>query len=159
MSRPISLATSLLVLAYTVAQTASAGEQVLEFRLVVKPVEMKSFEAPNVDGQVVALMKMHGVAFFKDGRVASKDFIFNTDFNKGSGPFFGYSTYQFEDGSTITARFAGTQRTGQPMRGDYTIVSGTGVFAGAKGTGAFDSVPHKLTGANLFSGRFVVTTP
>lgn len=138
---------------------AAAGEQTLEFRLVVMPVEAKTLEAPSVAGQAVSLMKMHGVAFFKDGRVAAKDFIFNTDFNRGSGPFFGYSTYQFEDGSTITARFAGTQRAGQPMHGDYTIESGTGVFAGAKGTGAFDSAPHKLTGANLFNGRLSITMP
>jgi len=109
--------------------------------------------------QNVALMKMHGVAFFKDGRVASKNFVFNVDYNKGAGPFFGYSTYQFEDGSSITARFAGTQRTGQPVHGEYTVLSGTGTYAGAKGTGTFDAVPHKLTGANLLSGKFSITTP
>ena len=94
---------------------------------------------------------MHGVAFFKDGRVASKEFIYNSDSNKGSGPFFGYSTCQFEDGSTITARFGGTQRAGQPIHGEYTVLSGSGVYAGAKGTGSFDGVAHKLTGANLLN--------
>jgi len=112
-----------------------------------------------VEGQVVLLSKAHGVAFFKDGRVASKDFIFSSDYNKGSGPFFGYSTYQFEDGSSITARFAGTQRAGQMTHGEYTVISGTGAYAGAKGTGSFDGVPHKLTGANLLNGKFTITTP
>jgi hypothetical protein len=56
--------------------------------------------------------KFYGAAFFKDGHVAAKEFVFAGDFNKGSGPFYGYSTYQFEDGSTITARFAGTSRAG-----------------------------------------------
>lgn len=103
---------------------------------------------------------MYGAAFFKDGRVASKEFIFSGDFSKGSGPFLGYSTYQFEDGSTIVARFAGTQRAGQPVHGDYTVVSGTGVYAGAKGTGSFDSAPHKFTGGvSLVNGKFAVTTP
>jgi hypothetical protein len=139
--------------------TASAGEHVLEFKLVVRPVEAKTLEAPNIDGQIVLLNKMSGVAFFKDGRVASKDFIYSADYNKGAGPFFGYSTYQFEDGSSITARFAGTERAGQPTHGDYTVISGTGKYAGAKGTGSFDSVSTKLTSASLLNGKFNITTP
>jgi hypothetical protein len=136
-----------------------AAEHNLEFKLVVMPVEVKSFEIANVEGQNVSLMKMSGVAFFKDGRVASKNFVFNIDYNKGTGPFFGYSTYQFEDGSSVTARFAGTQRAGQPIHGEYTVLSGTGVYSGAKGTGTFDSAPHKLTGANLLNGKLSLTTP
>ncbi len=159
MSKHKSTAVVLAVLAFTLGQPAAAGEHNLEFKLVVKPIEVKSLEAANVEGQSVAVMKMHGVAFFKDGRVASKDFVYSSDFNKGSGPYFGYSTYQFEDGSTITARFAGTQRAGQPTHGEYTVLSGSGVYAGAKGSGSFDSVAHKLTGASLLSGKFSITTP
>ena len=146
-------ATSLL------AQQVGAAEHNLDFKLVVMPVEVKSVDISNVEGQNVSLMKMTGVAYFKDGRVASKNFVFNVDYNKGSGPFFGYSTYQFEDGSSITARFAGTQRAGQPIHGEYTVLSGTGVYSGAKGTGTFDAAPHKLTGANLLNGKFSITTP
>src|SRR5437773_5224711 len=159
MSKQTPAAVVLTVLACAFGQVATAGEQVLEFKLVVKAIAVKSLEAPNIEGQSVTLTKMHGVAFFKDGRVASKEFIFNTDYNKGSGPFFGYSTYQFEDGSSITARFAGTARAGQPTHGEYTVISGTGVYAGAKGTGTFDGVPSKLTGANLLNGKFTITTP
>jgi hypothetical protein len=159
MSKYTLHAVALAVLGFTLGQEVAAAEHTLEFKLVTKPIEVKTLEASNIEGQSVGLMKMHGVAFFKDGRVASKDFIYNYDFNKGSGPYFGYSTYQFEDGSTITARFAGTQRAGQPLHGEYTVLSGTGTYAGAKGSGFFDSVPHKLTGANLFSGKFSITTP
>ena len=159
MSKQTPAAVVLTVLVCALGQSAIAGEQVLEFKLVVKPIEVKSLEAPNVDGQVVLLNKMYGVAFFKDGRVASKDFIFSADYNKGSGPFFGYSTYQFDDGSSITARFVGTQRAGQLVHGEYTVTSGTGAYAGAKGTGTFDGVAHKLPGANLLNGKFTITTP
>ena len=159
MSKQSPAAVILTALVCGFGQAATAAEHILEFKLVVRPIDVKSLEAPNIEGQSVTLMKMHGVAFFKDGRVASKEFIFNTDYNKGSGPFFGYSTYQFEDGSSITARFAGTARAGQPTHGEYTVISGTGVYAGAKGTGTFDGVPSKLTGANLLNGKFTITTP
>lgn len=141
------------------AQSASAADQVLDFKLVTRPVDVKALDHKAVDGQSVGTGKYFGVANFKDGRTASKDFIFSWDFNKGNGPFFGYSTYTFEDGSSITARFAGTLRAGQPMHGEYTIVSGSGVYAGAKGSGVFDAMPHKLAEGNLYSGRLMVTTP
>ena len=80
-----------------------AADHNLEFRLVVMPVEVKTFEIANVEGQNVSLMKMAGVAFFKDGRVAAKNFVFNNDYNKGSGPFYGYSTYQFEAQHVVAA--------------------------------------------------------
>jgi hypothetical protein len=143
----------------TAGPVAVAAEHNLEFRLVVMPVEAKSFEIANIEGQNVSLTKMNGVAFFKDGRVAAKHFVFQVDYNKGSGPFYGYSTYTFEDGSSITARFAGTQRAGQPAHGEYTVLSGTGTYAGAKGSGSFDSAPHKLSGASLLNGKFSLTTP
>ena len=138
---------------------AFAADHELEFKLVVMPVEVKNFEVANVDGQNVQLSRMTGVAYFKDGRVASKNFVYNSDLNKGSGPYYGYSTYQFEDGATLTARFSGTLRAGQPAHGEYTILSGTGAYAGAQGRGSFDAVPHKLAGANVFNGKFSFTTP
>ena len=139
--------------------TVRAAEQQLEFKLVTMPVEVKNYEVANFEGQNVVLLKARGVAYLKDGRIASKEFVHSGDIGKGSGPFFGYSTYTFEDGSTLSARYAGTQRAGQPVHGDYTVVGGTGIFAGAKGTGSFDAVPHKLKGASLFDGRFAITTP
>lgn len=155
-----TLAVSMVALSgFMAGPGAVAAEHSLEFRLVIMPVEVKTFEIPNIEGQNVSLMKMNGVAIFKDGRVAAKNFIFQVDYSKGSGPFFGYSTYTFEDGSSITARFAGTQRTGQPVHGEYTVLSGTGAYVGVKGSGTFDGAPHKLTGANLLNGKFSLTTP
>ncbi len=56
-----------------------------------------------------------------DGRVASKDFVYSRDQSKGTGPYSGYSTYTFEDGSTITARFTGNARGPGQSRGDYAV--------------------------------------
>jgi hypothetical protein len=153
------LNTALVAMICQVGHPAFAEEHNLEFKLITKTIDPRAIEIPNVGGQLVILNKAFGTAYFKDGRVAAKDFVFSADFNKGSGPFYGYSTYQFEDGSTITARFSGVSVAGQMLRGDYMVISGSGMYAGAKGTGSFDGVPHKLTGASLYNGKFSITTP
>jgi hypothetical protein len=137
---------------------AFAGEQVLEFKLVTKLLSPTVLEAANIEGQTMIASKAVGVAYFKDGRVAAKDFIVTIDVRNGSGPYRGYSTYTFEDGSSITASFTG-ERKGGESHGVYTIVSGIGIYANATGTGSFDSVPTKFKDATLYNGKFDVKTP
>ena len=140
------------------ASTVQAGEQILEFKLVTKPIDYKITEVANVEGQSVASGKLFGVAYFKDGRIAVKDFVNSADLLKGAGSSHGYSTYTFDDGSSITASYVGTIKEGK-VKGEYTILSGTGTYANATGTGSFESVPSAFKGANLYDGKFVVKTP
>src|SRR5215831_14345453 len=126
----------ILIGAAAVVATSSiafAGEQKLEFKLVTRLVNPTTvLEAANIEGQTMIVSKAVGVAYFKDGRVASKDFIITLELRNGSGPYKGYSTYTFEDGSSITASFTGERKSGE-SHGIYTIVSGTGTYANATG--------------------------
>jgi hypothetical protein len=62
------------------ASTAAvAGEQVLEFKLVTRAIDPKVVQAANIEGQTMSTSNAFGVAFFKDGRVAAKDFVVSTD--------------------------------------------------------------------------------
>ena len=152
----VSLA--LLTLSGLLAVPASAGEQVLEFKLVTTPVELKAFEAASIDGRSLTAGKYFGVAYFKDGRIAVNNYISSSDVLNGSGPILGYGTYTFEDGSSITESYTGEVKVGV-RSGTYTIVSGTGAYANASGTGTFDGIPSSIKGAFLFNGKLVVKTP
>ena len=90
-----------------------AGEQILEFKFVIKLLDPKVLEAANIDGQTMIASKGFGVAYFKDGRVAINDFIITYDLLKGSGPSRGYGTYTFEDGSSITSSITGERKEGR----------------------------------------------
>jgi hypothetical protein len=139
------------------ASTAIAGEQVLEFKLVTKPIDYKVTEVANVEGQTVGSGKMFGVAIFKDGRIGVKEFVNSGEMLKGSGSYQGYSTYTFEEGS-ITARYTGTVKDGQ-SKGEYTILSGTGAYANATGTGTIEGAPNPFKGVSLMNIKLVVKTP
>ena len=131
------------------ASTALAGEQVLEFKLVTKPIDYKITEAANIEGQTVGSGRLFGVAVFKDGRIGVKEFVNSSDMLKGTGSFYGYSTYTFEEGS-ITARYTGSVKDGRSS-GEYTILSGTGAYANATGTGTLESAPNPFKGVNLLN--------
>ena len=58
----------------------------------------------------------------------------------------------------LTASFAGEIKGGQ-RHGVYAILSGTGLYANATGTGTFESLPSKLEGATILNTKLNVKTP
>jgi hypothetical protein len=137
---------------------AQAADKTLEFQLVSKALDPQTLEAPNTENQTIMQSRGFGVAVFKDGRVGTKDYIFTRDASKGVGTLLGYSTYYFEEGS-VTARFTATIGGPQGTHGDYKITGGTGAYAGATGTGSFDSVPNPFKNANLYKAKLQIVTP
>lgn len=148
-----------VALALGSAQGAVAGEQVLDFSLVTRAMDVKTEKLAGIEGLAVSTGRYAGTAVFADGRIANKEFIFSFDFRKGAGPFFGYSTYTFVDGSSLNLRFEGTLAPGKPMRGAYTVLGGSGAYAGASGNGHFEKADDPWEPANLYTGRLRVVTP
>jgi hypothetical protein len=136
----------------------SAEEQTLKFRLVTHVVSGEALAAPNVAGTTVSANKAVGVAVFEDGRIAFKHFV-NTETNTAdNGEFTGFSTYTFENGDAITARFAGDW-SAEGIVGDYEVLSGAGAYEGVTGAGHFESADAAWGDANLFDGSFTLEVP
>jgi uncharacterized protein (DUF433 family) len=140
-----------VVLALGGPSVALAGQQTLEFNLLVKTTgDEHSINVPHLENQTIGQGKAFGVAIFKDGRIAVKDFVYQYDANKnGTANSNDYSTYTFDDGSTITARFVDSDAPGRPELGEYKILSGTGTYAGATGTGTYEGLKSPFKGAEL----------
>lgn len=158
------IATALLVLLVGLTTApAEAAEQTLKFRLVTYALNVTAIPASNTEGHILGVGKFRGVAVFEDGGLADKLFTVSFDYTEGVGPFHGYSTYIFEDGSTIGARFDGTSevgKNGRVIRGEYSVLTGTSRYEGVKGSGSFVSKPVPWEeGAVLYDGEFKLTIP
>jgi hypothetical protein len=135
--------------------TVLAEEETLKFRLVTMPVEANFFDASNVEGHSVGGGHYAGVAYFEDDRVAHKDYVVSIDSAGAEGSYSGYSTYTFQNGDSLTLRFTGgwgADRNG----GDYEVLSGTGAYEGATGSGRFDAVEESWENAELYDVTLTV---
>lgn len=136
-----------------------SGELELRFQLVTRAIDVKTEKITDIEGQLVSTGRYAGTAVFADGRIANKEFTFSFDFRNGAGPFYGYSTYTFTDGSSLVMRFEGVLEPGKPMLGRYTVLSGSGVYKGASGTGQFEKIDDPWEKANLYKGELSISTP
>lgn len=149
----IGATAAVLIAAGTGAAFADGHE--FTFQLVVHSIDMKVVEAPDAEGHILGTGNFKGVAVFADGGIADKTFVFSFDETDGVGTGFGYSTYTFLDGSSITARFDDVSGSG----GDYEVLSGTGRFEGATGTGWYKPTDHPWDGASFYDGAFSLELP
>lgn len=147
-----------IVVALGCATPALAGEQVLKFRLVTHDVSANVLEVAGVPGTMLGSHDAIGVAVFEDGRVAFKKFVYTNNGTDTAGAFLGYSTYTFENGDSITAKFTGDW-SAAGSGGDYEVISGTGAYDGVTGTGRFDMVPTAWDDGALYDGSFTLEVP
>jgi len=130
---------SLVVFAMMIALVAAgpAVAETLSGQLVVNVPDAKVIEAGDAEGHVVLLAQLQGLVIFDDGEVATLTGLEVADDTASQHVFFGYKVLTFEDGSTMSARFEGTQSADAEMyEGTFVYTGGTGRFAGIKGGGA-----------------------
>ena len=154
----VSVGLAALSFSFSISMGAAyAGERTLEFQLLVKYFDARTLNAPHIEDQTITQSKGFGVAVLKDGRIGTVDFIFDVDKHKDAGTGSGYGTYTFDDG-TITERFT-LGFSGQDARLEYKILSGTGAYAGATGSGTLESLPNPYTSDRFYKGMLHVVTP
>jgi hypothetical protein len=140
------------------APVADAAEVTLTFRLVTTDTSATLLPVKNVEGRAVSAHESVGVAVFEDGRLAFKRFVYTEDATEAEGAGHGYSTYTFENGDSFTAKFDFGWGA-QGLKGTYDVLSGTGGYAGATGTGTFGTTTFPWEGANLYNGSFTLELP
>lgn len=138
-----------------VAPPVAAEEQALQFKLVTQRVGAPS-ELPEIGGHKVTVGEYMGVATFADGRIAHKRFVDVSDDTASSGSFKGYSTYTFENSDSLTLSYTGGW-DGNGARGEYKVISGTGKFAGATGSGSFTGLDEPWDDAHLWDVSLTLT--
>jgi hypothetical protein len=132
-----------------------AEEQVLRFKLVVQEVGTPT-ALPEIGGHKVYSGQYMGVAVFEDGRIAHKRFVETGDDTADAGSFKGYSTYTFQNGDSLTLGYTGGWDAGG-AKGDYRVISGTGAFEGATGTGSIKGLDEPWEQASLLECEFRLT--
>jgi hypothetical protein len=140
------------------AGSAAAEEQTLRFRLVVSLTDVAFTEFAAAPGAMIGAGEAVGVAIFEDGRIAFKNFVVSIDETEAAGSARGYSTYTFENGDSLTLSFT-NDWTAEGSSGDYVLLSGTGAYEGAKGTGHFEAVEDPWENAEMFEGSFTLDVP
>ena len=140
------------------AGAAAAEQQTLRFKLVVSMTSDTELELASLPDRALNANEAVGVAYFEDGRIAFKQFVISSAGGVEDGSMVGLSTYTFQNGDSLTLKFTGGW-TPSGLGGDYTVLSGTGAFEGATGTGRFDGLDDAWDDADLLEGSFTLEVP
>ena len=138
----IFLIAALLLLPVTQARAKDVKIKISSYLTKVEVIPV-----PGVKGHVVGLYERRGVAVFEDGETASYLTRGSFDYNKGQGPFRGYSQITYMDGSTSRSKYQGI--TTVPPGEKLPSFKGTGEYI--NGTGRFEGIKGKFS----FSGKYV----
>ena len=89
----------------------------------------------SATGRVLKVSKHNGVATCDDGRLLQAQ-IMQSELQLDDDVLLtGFGVYSFENGDTVTVKIRGAE-TDEDTSMNYTIISGSGNFTDASGTGA-----------------------
>jgi hypothetical protein len=130
------------------------ADETLKFRVVQYAASAQSQQVGDVNGHIQAFVRYPGLASFPDGSVARTTVFNATDGIMGpggSGTVNGYENIVFSDGSELWWKYTGTYTIDSTQKtsgnGTFTVTSGKGRYAGAKGDGTYEVTQNQLAAA------------
>jgi hypothetical protein len=118
-----------------------ANAEDVDYQLLTYLVRVDFIPVPDLDKHAIGIYERRGVAVFKNGETAAYHSRGTWDFIDGNGPFQGYTTLTYKDGSTTITKYSGnqTQETGKlaTMKGNGEYIKGTGKYEGIQGNDSF----------------------
>ena len=158
-----------IIAAWLLGSVPQATAETLNYKLFNHVTKIEMVPIADAEGHFISLIVREGVNIFENGELAWLKAVLMRDFIKGAGTFDMYSTFTFQDGSTIITRTKGkTEATpadvSSAAKWTGEIIHGTGRFQGIKGTQTTSSKllpPEKgeLGGKSLGEGTLVYTLP
>jgi hypothetical protein len=142
MKKVFMLSVFAIVIAITIGFTSTdANAEDVEYQVIDYLVRVDFIPVPDVDKHAVGTYERRGVAIYKDGQTAAYHSKGTWDFIDSNGPFTGYATLTYKDGSTAMTRYSGNM-TKEPEKlprytGKGEYIKGTGRYEGIKGTVSF----------------------
>jgi hypothetical protein len=121
------------------ASSIARADEVLKFRMFLQITFVQSQEVGDVDGHMLYVGHLTGLASFSDGSVGPATITFTSDYIKGTGTFSAYFSVTPSKDSTLWFKAAGPGKaegaTTVFSEAPATVVGGSGRFEGAKGEG------------------------
>jgi hypothetical protein len=118
----------------------------VEYQIVNYTVGVNFIPVPDVEKHAIGTYERRGVAIFKNGETAAYHSRGIWDFVDSNGPFTGYTTLTYKDGSTTMIKYSGNM-TKEPEK----LLKYTGKGEYIKGTGKYEGI----TGTILFTGEYI----
>jgi hypothetical protein len=137
---PLSILTIVLAIIIAFITTTVNAEE-SNYRVTHYLIKLEYIPVADVDKHVVGTFERRGVALFENGEIATYHTIGTFDVVDSNGPFQGYSTMTYKDGSTTIDKYDATmtKESGKmpTFKGKSEYIKGTGKYEGIKGTITF----------------------
>ena len=136
------------ITALMLVSTAQAAEKTVKCKLISQNTKIDAIPVPDMKGHIIGILEKRGLAIYENGEIAAYHTRATFDVTRGKGgPFWGYTDYKFEDGSTIVTKYQGTSWV--PSGKKLSSLKGTGEYV--NGTGRFTGIKGKLS----FNGKYI----
>ena len=155
----------ILISAWILGSVLQAGAETMKCRTSTVVTKDETLSVGYEEGHVLGLQITEGLAFFENGEIANiRSHLVYDRYDKvvpgKSSQAIGYTTFTFEDRSTIVQRFQRLQVSGEASaKVTSELIKGTGRFEGIKGSvsGTSKRVPEVKGEAKKYVSDMIFT--